>query len=345
MKKKSKPAIKKTAANKRKRTGTRVNTPLLVLLLSGILVLLVLILLNIPKNNGEGNVPISVAPDRYSMQNSIDPESDSRARNNRQNDRMQDASASQTSEETSENVQHRNTALLSATSRVIIGRIAVVIDDAGNDAVSLAPFLLFKGKLTVAVLPLLPNSKLNAENAFKAKKEVILHQPMQPIGENKTGPGMIGIDASREQIQQLLRENLKTVPHASGLNNHMGSLATQNDLVMDAVFGYCKQENMYFLDSRTTAATLGKAYAEKYNISFAERKIFLDSVPGKENIADSLNKGIEHAKRDGSVVVIGHVQNPEVIAVLNEQYDRLVASGIEFVTVRELIEYNRSRIQ
>ncbi|RPJ07004.1 MAG: divergent polysaccharide deacetylase family protein [Spirochaetaceae bacterium] len=223
------------------------------------------------------------------------------------------------------------------------GRIAIVIDDAGNDSNSLLPFLKFPGKITIAVLPQLPHSTASATLAHEAGKEVILHLPMQPVGEAKTGPGAILITQDKKVIRDVLELDLKSVPFVSGVNNHMGSLAMQDEKVLEALFELLKEKRLFFLDSRTTAGTLGEKYAGQFQVPFIQRKIFLDSQPTRENIEKNLAAGVDYARLSGSAVLIGHVQNRDVIKVLLEQYDMLVASGIKFVEAGDLLATEGSK--
>jgi hypothetical protein len=106
------------------------------------------------------------------------------------------------------------------------GKIAVVIDDAGNNIGDLLPFLQFPYPLTIAVLPQLPHSREAAELSIEAGKEVILHLPMEAEGTIHPGPGTLYERDSREKIIQTMNKNFASVPGATGVNNHMGSKLT-----------------------------------------------------------------------------------------------------------------------
>ncbi len=217
------------------------------------------------------------------------------------------------------------------------GVMAVVIDDAGNDLAHLDRLCKFHGALTVAVLPRLPFSAEAARRVHAAGKEVMLHLPLEPLGNENPGPGVLLVSFNRELIRETLRDDLATVPFAQGVNNHMGSRATQDPALMDALFEYLRDANLYFVDSRTTAATLGREYAVSYGVRMTERNIFLDNNPERGAVKRSLSEGVAEARLKGSILLIGHVQNPVVIDVLEEAYDDLTATGIEFVTVSEYL--------
>ena len=101
------------------------------------------------------------------------------------------------------------------------------------------------------MIPRLRHSTESAEAAHLAGHEVILHQPMEPEpGDANPGDGALLVGMGRRQVAKLLAENLDDVPHAVGLNNHMGSRATADEELMDAVLGAVRAELDGVYDSR-----------------------------------------------------------------------------------------------
>ncbi len=73
--------------------------------------------------------------------------------------------------------------------------IAIVIDDLGQDMKQAREILALPGRITVAVMPGLAQSKKVAELARQNKHEVLLHLPMEYRGKNgKPAPGMLRSD-------------------------------------------------------------------------------------------------------------------------------------------------------
>ena len=64
------------------------------------------------------------------------------------------------------------------------GKLIFVFDDAGHNLEQLQYFLDLPFPCTIAVLPKLPNSRETARRIRAAGKELILHQPMQPLNHN-----------------------------------------------------------------------------------------------------------------------------------------------------------------
>ncbi|MBI5468962.1 MAG: divergent polysaccharide deacetylase family protein, partial [Deltaproteobacteria bacterium] len=59
-------------------------------------------------------------------------------------------------------------------------RVAIVIDDMGQDMARLRDLVALNARITVAVLPNLSHSKQTASEAHDRGLEVILHLPMEP---------------------------------------------------------------------------------------------------------------------------------------------------------------------
>jgi polysaccharide deacetylase 2 family uncharacterized protein YibQ len=213
-----------------------------------------------------------------------------------------------------------------------VGTIVIVIDDAGNNLSELEAFLSFPGKLSVAVLPGLPNSSRAAELVRNAGKELLLHQPMESIGGVDPGPGAIYNNMSGEEAAAVLRSNLDALGAVAGVNNHQGSLVTQNEKIMEALLELCRQYGIYFLDSRTTADTVLPRIAKKLNMRIAERNIFLDNIETETEIEKSLAAGIQILSRTKTTVMIGHAWSPLTAKVLNEKYIALCNDGYIFAT-------------
>jgi hypothetical protein len=217
------------------------------------------------------------------------------------------------------------------------GSLAIVIDDAGNSLADLEPFLEFDGPLTIAVLPRREFSREAAERAAAAGKEVILHLPMEPVSEMDPGPGAIRVGMSSTDIAATVRSNLETVPGIRGVNNHMGSLATADPLVMDVVLQTLKDEGLFFLDSRTSVDTVGRLTARKYNVPYLERAVFLDNESNRDYIRNAVREGMEVAERKGHAVMIGHVMVTELVEVLNEMYPFIQDEGFDLRYLSELV--------
>jgi polysaccharide deacetylase 2 family uncharacterized protein YibQ len=218
-----------------------------------------------------------------------------------------------------------------------------VIDDAGNNLTELEPFLRFPGPLSIAVLPGLSYSAEAARRIRAAGKEVLLHQPMEAVGGQDPGPGAIYAGMGAAEIRRIINRNLDEIGPVAGLNNHQGSLVTQDEALMETVLALCRERGIYFLDSRTIAATAAPRTARRLGMDIAERDVFLDTVQDAAVMRDYLREGLERAENRGAAVMIGHTWSPGLAALLSGEYPALLERGYALSTPSRLLGQGRER--
>ncbi|HSP00235.1 MAG TPA: divergent polysaccharide deacetylase family protein [Thioalkalivibrio sp.] len=217
--------------------------------------------------------------------------------------------------------------------------IAIVIDDLGNQLDPGQRTLALPGALTVAVLPHTPHARLLAEQGHEAGKEIMLHLPMQATEALPLGPGGITTDMDRDTLRATFHEALATVPHARGVNNHMGSLLTRHlghmQWFMEEIAAL---DGLYFLDSRTTALTVAQRVAHDQGLSTTRRDVFLDTAPHDEGYVEAqMDLLLALARRQGHALAIGHPYDA-TLNVLERYLADLHEQGIELVTVSEYLK-------
>jgi len=213
------------------------------------------------------------------------------------------------------------------------GTLIFVIDDAGNNYFQLEPFLKLPFPLTVAVLPRLPYSERDARAVRAAGKELILHQPMQPIGRQNPGPGELTLGMGADEVRSIIDANLATVPGAVGMNNHMGSAATADLGLMEEVTAVAKARGIYYLDSLTVSDSAVPIAARREGIRYWERSVFLDNSTDRVSIVRAVEDGKRLAAKNGSAIMIGHVWSADLAQTLMELYPQLVEEGFSLSTI------------
>ena len=215
-------------------------------------------------------------------------------------------------------------------------RLAIVVDDLGNDDAALARVAALPAAITGAVLPGLPRSRESAQTLRSAGKEVLLHLPMEPLDRSaRPGPGLVKVGMTAGDITQVLTADLADVPGADGVNNHMGSRASADRPTMDAVLSVLKKRGLYFLDSRTTAFTVAAEEAGRLGVPCRSRSVFLDDVAEESAIRRQLDRAVEDARAEGAAIAIGH-PHPATLAVLERALPELRGKGIRLVRVSDL---------
>ena len=216
-------------------------------------------------------------------------------------------------------------------------KLVFVFDDAGHNLTQLEPFLKLPFKVDIAVLPSLPHSAEAAAAIRKAGKETMLHQPMQAVNLSvDPGPSAITPDMHTYEIEELVRKNIAAIGPIKGLNNHEGSLITATQSAIGAVLDVCKDEGIFFLDSRTNSETKAPQAAQERGMKIYERDIFLDNSQNKKDIIAMIEKGLAVADKKGYAIMIGHVWSDGLAAILEELYPELVAKGYVFTDISGL---------
>ncbi len=207
-------------------------------------------------------------------------------------------------------------------------QIAIVIDDFGNAMGGTEEMLRLPVPFTAAVMPFMPTTKADAIAAHRLGHDVIIHMPMEPNRGKRSwlGPGAITTDLSDAEIRKRVEDAIKDVPHAIGMNNHMGSRATADRRVMRIVLEVCKEHRMFFLDSRTTGESVIPALGEELGVPVIERNgVFLDEVYTYAHIAKQLVRLGEQLNTQTASIAIGHVGPPgkKTAAALQDAIPRL----------------------
>ncbi len=186
--------------------------------------------------------------------------------------------------------------------------LAIVIDDLGDSPAFAKALLNLDFPVTLAILPHRTRSRAVAELAAARGAEVLLHQPMEPLGYPGTDPGKgaLFMGMPPVKIKAVIEDNLARVPGASGVNNHMGSRFTQDAAGMMEVLTVLHARGLYFLDSVTTNKSAARAAAGRAGASFYSRSVFLDNSRNARAIARQLETAERIAKKHGRAVAIGH---------------------------------------
>lgn len=186
---------------------------------------------------------------------------------------------------------------------------------------------------------ILPNGTRAADFAKRLHArgfEILCHLPMEPRGRETPGANAILTSMSDEEIARATRANLEAVPHARGVNNHMGSRATADRRVMTSVLRAIP-EHMYFIDSRTVGGSVAAEVARELNVRTATRHVFLDDVATESAVRRQLDELAGAASRRGVAIGIGHPY-PVTLRVLAEELPELRARGFRLVRASEVVQ-------
>jgi len=221
-------------------------------------------------------------------------------------------------------------------------KISIVIDDIGNTMDQLLLLKQLGDRVTYAIMPSLPHSRDFDALSKVTGAEVILHLPMECRDEKYPGPGFITTRMPDSQVAYTLERDLESVPHRVGVNNHMGSLGTEDPVLMERIFRELKRRNYFFLDSYTTDRSVAVSLGRAMLIPVLRRNLFLDNADEKPAIREKLRELARMAREKGFAIGIGHYR-PRTLEVLAEEIPALERAGYRFVRLSELARGEEGR--
>ncbi len=220
-------------------------------------------------------------------------------------------------------------------------KIVIIVDDLGMNKKPIDQLLQIQAPITFAVLPNLPYSSYAAEKADKKGWDVILHMPMEP----KESSGYTAVDAGdnallvglpKDAILTRLNNNLSSVPHVKGVNNHMGSKFMENSELTELILKDLKKKDLLFVDSKTSGQSKGYETALRLGMKTAQRDMFLDhSAKDSKHVKEQLRKLIEISKKKGYAVGICHPY-PGTLKALSEMMPE-INKEVEVVSISNII--------
>ena len=221
----------------------------------------------------------------------------------------------------------------------VLGEVALIVDDMGENLGVLDDILSLREPVTISVLPYSQYAQETARKAHENKLEVLLHLPLESLNNHDAATGTEGLITSvmtPEEIVASFDASYSRVPFADGVNNHMGSRFTADAGLMRTLLEPLKEKGLFFVDSRTTAQTVGYTEALRMGIPSVERNVFLDADADRRLIRSRLLELFQKARKEGHAVGICH-PFPETIKVLKSSFGLLKNYNLEAVPVSRLV--------
>ncbi|MGB0495665.1 MAG: divergent polysaccharide deacetylase family protein [Kangiellaceae bacterium] len=215
-------------------------------------------------------------------------------------------------------------------------KIAIVIDDLGDNSIIAKKIIALPAKLTLGILPHTPHSKLIAKLANQKGHEIILHLPMEAYSRpDLLGPEALYSDMEFDEFTKIIQKNIQSIPYISGFNNHMGSRLTEDEEKMEWLMEEIKSHSLYFLDSRTSERSIAGKIATKKGIKSINRDIFLDHSIKPNDMMLQLKNLKFIANKNGQAVLICHPY-PETLAFLEKNIS-IINDNFILVSLSDLL--------
>ena len=135
-----------------------------------------------------------------------------------------------------------------------------------------------------------------------------------------------------------MEEAFSALPDAAGMNNHMGSAIMEDARSLSAVMEVLKEKGVPFVDSMTTAKSLGKAVAAEKGVAFWNGMCFWTArILLRSSRTICARRERSHWKRGCDCHWACRPRRRKITAqAIKEAAPELERAGITFVTVSEL---------
>ena len=216
--------------------------------------------------------------------------------------------------------------------------VAIIIDDLGNKWRSDTRAVRLPGPVAVSVLPRTPYSHRIANYAHSRGITVMMHLPLASLNRQPLGEGSISLDTTESEFAEIWQTNLRSVPHVSGINNHMGSLLTQHPGHMRWLMQAIQREKpFFFVDSYTTHHSVALRLADEFNIPAMKRDVFLDAELSPQALDYQFQRLKRLSRKNGVAVAIAHPHN-ETLRFLESKLPTLESDGYRLVDISVAID-------
>ena len=220
--------------------------------------------------------------------------------------------------------------------------IAIVIDDMGLDRRRSQRAVGLPGPLTLAFLAYADDLRRQTAAARAEGHELLVHVPMEPLHNAEEpvnpGPKALLVDHTRAEILDRLRWDLDRFDGYVGVNNHMGSRFTSDRRGMTIVLQELKARGLLFLDSKTSANSVGGVVAAQVGMPHIQRDVFLDNQSDPAAIAAALAAVEQRARAKGFAVAIGHPRE-ETLNVLEAWLPTAADKGFALVPISAIMRH------
>jgi polysaccharide deacetylase 2 family uncharacterized protein YibQ len=218
--------------------------------------------------------------------------------------------------------------------------IAIVIDDVGLDRRHSDEVSALRGPLTLSFMAYAEDLSNQVAAARAHGQEIMLHVPMEPLAARvDPGPNALRYGLDEDEIKRRMSWDLARIDGIVGVNNHMGSRFTEWPEGMVPVLEMLRQRGLFFLDSKTTAHSVGIELAQEMGLPHAARDIFLDDDMAAPAVSAELAKTEAVARRNGFAIAIGH-PHPATILELRRWLPSAESRGFRLVTVSAIVMHN-----
>jgi polysaccharide deacetylase 2 family uncharacterized protein YibQ len=154
-----------------------------------------------------------------------------------------------------------------------------------------------------------PPTKRHPKTPIYAKKfsHFMVHFPMQAMSKSfPEEENTLHVGDNYKTILDRVKAIKKNFPKVKFVNNHTGSKFTSDLRSMRILFSVLNNEDLLFLDSKTTSKTKAPQIWKEHNYPLLSRNIFLDNEENVTYIKNQIKRAVRIAVKRGYAIAICH---------------------------------------
>ncbi|HDX3383179.1 TPA: divergent polysaccharide deacetylase family protein [Campylobacter jejuni] len=210
-------------------------------------------------------------------------------------------------------------------------KLAIIIDDMAN-ASQVRGLKALNLKLNPSFFPPDKNHSETPKLALKFDFYMV-HLPLAAINYNKSELDTLNPNDSKERIFKKIKQIKKDFKDLRYINNHTGSLFTSNEEAMIKLYEALKNQNIFFVDSKTIGNSKANKIAKELSMPYIQRDVFLDNEDDVNYVKKQLESAVKLAQKKGFVIAIGHPRK-NTFKALEQSKDLL--KGVDLVYLSEI---------
>ncbi len=213
-------------------------------------------------------------------------------------------------------------------------KLAIIIDDVSTRR-QLNSIQATGIKMTPSIFP--PSERsMRSHTLAEGLEHYMIHLPMESgtLQFNKQYKTLI-TTFSKAQIEARAKELRALFPTARYINNHTGSVFTDDYKAMKTLYAALRKEGFIFIDSRTIGSTKVPKITEEFGDTYVARDVFMDNEHNVPYIHRQLQKAVKMAKKRGYAIAIGHPHKMTMKALSSAGS---IFNEVELVYIDEIYE-------
>ncbi len=213
-------------------------------------------------------------------------------------------------------------------------KLVILIDDVSS-ATQIKRIKALGMKITPSIFPPSELSMTSHKLAYGVK-DYMIHLPMESGSKqfNKQYKTLI-TNFSKKKINARAKELRKLFPNGRYVNNHTGSVFTDNYKAMRMLYVALRDEGFIFVDSRTIASSKVRKIAHEFADTYVARDVFIDNVHKVPYIHKQLRKAVKIARKKGYAIAIGHPHKVTMKALKSAKH---IFKNVELVYIDALFK-------